>query len=91
VANIKSAKKRARQNPKRRLRNRMHKGAARTLVKKVRACIEAGDYENGMALFRQAQSKLDSVARKGIIKKNTAARLKRRLNAGLKKLAQSAA
>lgn len=91
MANIKSAKKRARQNVKHRLRNRIHKGAARTLVKKVRKHIEAGDYENGMATFRQAQAKLDSVARKGVIKKNTAARLKSRLNAALKKLAQQAA
>ena len=47
MANIKSAKKRARQAIKRRTRNRYYKITARTYVKQARILIQAGDLEEG--------------------------------------------
>ncbi|MBC8252634.1 MAG: 30S ribosomal protein S20, partial [Ardenticatenia bacterium] len=45
MANIKSAMKRARQNEKRRTRNRIYRSATRTHIKKARSLIESGELE----------------------------------------------
>jgi len=58
----------------------------RTASKKVLKAIEAGDKEGAAAAYQQAVPVLDRMARKGIIHKNTAARQKSSLNAGLKTL-----
>jgi len=78
VANIKSQIKRNRQNNKRRLRNRVDRGAARTAVKDARVAIDASVPESKAALM-QAISLLDKAAEKGVIHKNNAARRKSRL------------
>ena len=87
MANIASAKKRARQAEKRRNHNASLRSMVRTYVKRVVAAVEAGDHAKTMAEFNVAQAKLDSVADKGIISKNKAARTKSRLNARVKALA----
>lgn len=87
MPNKKSAKKRMRQNVKRYMRNRAHKGRMKTFIKKTRKAIEAGDLELARELFRQTMSVIDKTAQKGIIHRNKAARLKSRLNARLKALA----
>ena len=96
MANSKSAQKRIRVNERRRLRNQAHKSAMRTMVKKAQVAIERGvTPETGDALLA-AIRKLDQVANKGVIHKNTAARKKSRLMArynkaaGIGKAAQSA-
>lgn len=86
MANIASAKKRARQAEKRRSHNASLRSMVRTYVKRVVAAVEAGDHAKAMAEFNVAQAKLDSVADKGIISKNKAARTKSRLNARVKAL-----
>ncbi len=78
MANIKSQIKRNRQNNKRRLRNRVFRGAARTAVKDTRTAIDAGAPESKAALL-QAISLLDTAAARGVIHKNNAARRKSRL------------
>ena len=78
MANIKSQIKRNRQNNKRRLRNRVDRGAARTAVKDARVAIDASVPESKAALM-QAISLLDKAAEKGVIHKNNAARRKSRL------------
>lgn len=85
MANIKSAIKRNRQNEKRRLRNRIYRGRARSFVKKARTNIEEGDLEAAREATIQAMSALDKAAEKGIIHKNNAARRKSRL---MKRLAE---
>jgi small subunit ribosomal protein S20 len=85
LANTKSAIKRMRQNPKRRLRNRFFTGRARTLVKKARTAIEDGVAEDARAATLAAISALDKAAEKGILHKNNAARRKGRL---MRQLAQ---
>ncbi len=49
MANIKSAIKRNKTNEKRRLRNRIYRGKARTFVKRARTVIEEGDLEGARA------------------------------------------
>jgi small subunit ribosomal protein S20 len=79
LPNIKSAFKRNRQNEKRRLRNRIFRGRARTYVKKARTVLEAGNPEEAKAATLEAVRALDKAAEKGIIHKNNAARRKSRL------------
>lgn len=79
MANIKSAIKRNKQNEKRRLRNRVYAGAARTFVRKARTSIESGELEEARLATQKAISALDKAAEKGIVHKNNAARRKSRL------------
>jgi len=85
LANIKSAIKRNKQNDKRRIRNRVFRGTARTFVTKARAALTSGDAEAAEAATLQAIRTLDQAAEKGIIHKNNAARRKSRL---MKRLAE---
>ena len=78
MANIKSQIKRNRQNEKRRVRNRIYRGRARTFVAKARVAIESNSEEAKEAVL-QAVSALDKAAEKGILHKNNAARRKSRL------------
>jgi len=79
-----SAEKRHRQSEIRRMRNKSAKSAVRTSVKKFVALAhrkdisEAGIAESGVAL-KEMIKKLDTAARKGVIKKNAAARKKSRM------------
>jgi small subunit ribosomal protein S20 len=84
LANIKSAIKRNKQNEKRRLRNRVYRGAARTYVSKARVAIDGGEKEVATEATMRAIKALDKAAQKGILHKNNAARRKSRL---MKKLA----
>jgi small subunit ribosomal protein S20 len=79
LANIKSQIKRNRQNEKRRLRNRIFRGRARTFVRSAKATIETGEVEDARAATLRAISALDRAAQKGVIHKNNAARRKSRL------------
>jgi len=83
LANIQSQIKRNKQNEKRRLRNRMVSGSARTAVNKARVALEAKTPETKEEVLK-AISALDKAATKGVIHKNNAARRKGRL---MKKLA----
>ena len=79
MANIKSAIKRNRQNEKRRLRNRVFRGGARTYIKKANLAIENGEKETAEVAVKRAVSALDRAASKGVLHKNNAARRKSRL------------
>lgn len=78
MANIKSQIKRNRQNEKRRLRNRVFRGWARTAIRDARAAIDSGDATSKEAVLA-AISRLDKAAEKGVIHRNNAARRKSRL------------
>jgi len=79
LANIKSAIKRNKQNEKKRIRNRIYRGAARTYVAKARTAIVKKDADTAKAVTLEAISALDKAAQKGVIHKNNAARRKSRL------------
>ncbi len=86
MANIKSAKKRAKQAVVRNLRNTSQRSMLRTAVKKVLKALEANDADGAKAAFGTAQPILDRFAARGLIHKNKAARHKSRLNARIKAL-----
>ena len=78
MANIKSQKKRNRQNEKRRLRNKAVRSELKTRVKVATTAAAAGD-ENSEELVKAAQKRIDKAATKGVIHKNAAARRNSRL------------
>lgn len=86
MANTKSARKRMRQNERRRLRNQSYKSAMRTFVRKAERVIETNAGEDTLTTVVTAISKLDKAATKGVIHRNAAARKKSRLMARLNKL-----
>jgi len=79
LANIKSQIKRNRQSEKRRRRNRVYRGAARTAIKDTRSAIQAENVEEARTATLLAISRLDKAAQKGTIHRNNAARRKSRL------------
>lgn len=62
-----------------RARNVSARSAVRTSVKRARDAIESGDSDAAEAAIRQAQARLDSAARKGVIHRRKAARSLSRL------------
>jgi small subunit ribosomal protein S20 len=79
VAHSLSAKKRIRQNEKRRARNRARKEQIKVQVKSLNAAIAAGDFAKAETELRKTAQRLDKVAAKGTIHKNAAARKRSRL------------
>jgi small subunit ribosomal protein S20 len=77
MPNNASAKKRMRQEAKRRLHNRSVKSLVKTQITKARNAISSGD--NAEEAVRVAVSELDRAAKKGVIHRNNAARRKSRL------------
>jgi small subunit ribosomal protein S20 len=90
VANIKSAKKRAKQMVVRNLRNASQRSMLRTAVKKVLKALNANDATAAEAAFASAQPLLDRFSSRGLIHKNKAARHKSRLNARIKAIKTAA-
>ena len=87
MANSPQARKRARQNDKRRARNASLRSFVRTKIKQVIAALDAGNSDEARAAYDSAVPVIDRMANRGIIKKNKAARHKSRLNARVKGLA----
>ncbi len=80
MANTPQAKKRARQNEKRRLHNTGLRSMYRTYIKKILTAVEAGDKDKALEAYQSAVPVIDSMVNKGITHKNKAARHKSRLN-----------
>lgn len=72
----KSAEKRARQNAKRRVRNRSHRSHMRSMIKRLRM---EEDKEKATQLLKDVKAYLDRLAAKNIIHKNKAANYKSEL------------
>ena len=84
MANIQSAKKRARQAEARRQHNASRRSMMRTYVKAVVNAIASNDKSAAEAAFKKAVPILDRTAQQGLISKNKAARHKSRLNSQIK-------
>ncbi len=84
MANHKSSEKRARQTPKKTLRNKVAESKAKTIVKSVKAAIEEKDLTLAAKLLPQAQRLLDRLAKIGVIKRQTAGRKVSRLASQIK-------
>ena len=87
-----SGRKRVRQDEKINAANTSLRSKFRTVVKNVQKALDkaaapGGDKAAPAALFKHAQSVIDSIADKGIFHKNKAARHKSRLSAKIKALA----
>ena len=76
MANHKSAKKRARQDAKKRLHNRYYKKTARTAIQTLR---EIEDKKDGEKFLPKVVSMIDRLAKNGQIHKNKASNLKSKL------------
>jgi small subunit ribosomal protein S20 len=79
VAHSLQAKKRARQNIKRRTINRARKSQIKTQIKHLEAALSSGDAEKASEQFRLITKKLDQTAATSTMHKKTAARKKSRL------------
>ena len=87
MANIISAKKRAKQAVKRRAHNMSVRSMVRTAIKNVIKAIEAGEKAVAEQAYQTAVPILDRIAARGTIAKNKAARHKSRLSAHIKAMA----
>ncbi|HYW03936.1 MAG TPA: 30S ribosomal protein S20 [Gammaproteobacteria bacterium] len=88
MANTIQAKKRARQNEKRRIHNASQRSRMRTHMKRVLRAIRDNDAEKAGEAYRAAVPVIDTMVSKGIIHKNKAARHKSRLNSRVRALQQ---
>ena len=84
MANIKSARKRARQAVVRRDHNMSLRTAARTAIKDVKKAIAKGDKKAATAALVKSQAVIDRIASKGVMHRNAAARQKSRLAHAIK-------
>jgi small subunit ribosomal protein S20 len=87
MANIKSAKKRAKTNEIRRKRNVARRSDIKTSTKKVLDALAANEFESAKTLLQEVEGKIARAKSKGLLKKNTASRKIGRL---AKKVAQAA-
>ncbi|HEX8974784.1 MAG TPA: 30S ribosomal protein S20 [Patescibacteria group bacterium] len=83
----KSAKKYMRVTDRKTIRNKKVKGVFKNAVKGTKEAVAAGKVAEAQELLKAAIKALDKAAQKKVIKKNTAARKKSRLNAAVKKIA----
>ncbi len=86
MANIRQARKRARQAEKTRKHNMGLRSLMRTKIKKVVNACDSGDKDAAAAAYKEAVPVIDSMINKGIVTKNKASRHKSRLNARVKAL-----
>jgi small subunit ribosomal protein S20 len=84
LANIQSAKKRARQAVKRRAHNVALRSRVRTSIRSVLKAVQSGDKAAAKARFAEVVPEIDRMATKGILRKNRAAHYKSQLNAKLR-------
>jgi small subunit ribosomal protein S20 len=86
LANIRSAKKKARQAVVARARNTVQRSTYRTLIRNVVKAIDAKDKGKAEAAFKDMVPVLDRYAARGVIHKNKAARHKSRLTERIRAL-----
>ena len=79
MAHSLSAKKRIRQTVKRNARNRARKEQVKVQLKSFTAAITGGELATAAVELRKTVSKLDKIASKHTIHKNTAARRRSRM------------
>ena len=84
MANSAQARKRARQDEKRRLLNHSQKSTMRTVLKKTLALIKSGEKEAATLAFKKTVKLIDHLCGHGMLHSNRAARLKSRLNKKLR-------
>jgi len=86
MANIKSARKRARQAVQRRDHNMGLRTRVRSAIKGVKKAIAAGNKDQAAKELRDAQAVIDRIVAKGILHRNAGDRHKSRLAQAIKGL-----
>jgi small subunit ribosomal protein S20 len=86
MANIKSARKRARQAQVRRVHNMSLRTAVRTAIKSVKKALAAGDKTAAAKVLQESQRVIDRVVSKGVLHRNAGDRHKSRLAHALRNL-----
>jgi small subunit ribosomal protein S20 len=86
MANIKSARKRARQAQARRVHNMSLRTAVRTAIKNVKKAVAGGDKAAAANMLRESQRVIDRVVAKGVLHRNAGDRHKSRLAHALRTL-----
>ena len=81
----KTTKRRPKQNERKRAINKKRTLAMRRLIKEANVLIAAKDTEAVEKMMPQIYKAIDKAAKKGVIKKNTAARKKSRIMKKIKK------
>lgn len=79
MAHSLSAKKRARQSAKARVRNRSRRSIVKTQIKRYEETLQIGTTETAQEQYKQLTRKLDKISTTSTMHKNTASRLKSRL------------
>ncbi len=87
MPNLKSAKKRMRQNVVRYDRNVQVRTRIKSARRSMMDALESKDSEAGQVALRSYSSVLDKAAKAGVIKKNTAVRRKTNAANNLRKIA----
>jgi small subunit ribosomal protein S20 len=80
LPNIKSAERRMRVEAKANLRNRMVKSELKTVAKKFKAAVDAGDKDAAAALYKEYTGALDKAALKGTLHPNNVNRKKAQIS-----------
>jgi small subunit ribosomal protein S20 len=90
MANSPQSEKRARQNDRRAVVNKVRRSRIRTFLRKVEEAIASGDKEAAQAALKSAQPELMRGVTKGIFHKNTASRKMSRLASRVKSVGATA-
>ncbi|MHC4288836.1 MAG: 30S ribosomal protein S20 [Planctomycetota bacterium] len=91
MAHSLSAKKRVRQNAKRRMINRARKSMVKTQIKHLETAISDGDTGKAADQLKSLTQKLDRFATTSTMHRNTAARIKSRMTRRVNALAAKTA
>lgn len=84
MANIKSARKRAKQALARRDHNMRLRTEVRTAIKSVKKALAAGNKDGAASTLRESQRVIDRIVAKGVLHRNAGDRHKSRLAHALK-------
>ena len=87
MANIKSAKKRAKTAEVRRMRNESQITAMRTAIKKFDSAVQAEDKNAAKEAMAVAIKRIDQAGAKGLLHKNNVANKKSRITKAFNKMA----
>ena len=86
MANIKSSKKAIKVIAKKTENNHELKARVKNSIRNAEKAIAAKNKEEAISLVKEVQVNIDKAQAKGLVKKNTAARQKSRLNKKVKEL-----
>ena len=86
MANIKSARKRAKQAVERREHNMSLRTEVRSAIKNVKKAIAAGKKDEAAKVLQESQAVIDRIVAKGVLHRNAGDRHKSRLAHAIKGL-----